>query len=391
MRSSVVFALSLLLGACAGGTVSTPRPMVPEQGAFLVRLGNDTISVERYTRTETALEGDLLLRAPRARVVHYRATLGDGGQVTRYEATTRALVPGPATPGPQTTTMVFEADTARVEFTAGDSTRRIAMAANGARALPWLGAIALYEQAVLRARALGSDSVGIELVAAGQRQPLTMPVVRRGADTVAIDYFGSPMLAHVDENGRIRSLDGRLTTSKVIVDRVSVLDFDALSRRFAAADSAGGPMGQLSPRDSVRASVGAAQVSVNYGRPTRRGRTIFGTVVPWNQVWRTGANAATGFTTTADLVIGGAEVPAGSYTLWTLPSPSGTKLIINKQTGQWGTVYDAAQDLARVDMTSETLPSPVEQFTIDIVPQGGGAVMRMSWDRTRFSVPITVK
>jgi hypothetical protein len=391
MRCSVVFALSILLGACAGGTVSTPRPMVPEQGAFLVRLGNDTISVERYTRTETALEGDLLLRAPRARIVHYRATLGDGGQVTRYEATTRALVPGPATPRPQTTTMVFEADSARVEFTAGDSTRRIAMAATGARALPWLGAIALYEQAVLRARALGGDSVGIELVAAGQRQPLTMPVVRRGADTVAIDYFGSPMLARVDANGRILSLDGRLTTSKVIVDRVSALDFDALSRRFAAADSAGGPMGQLSPRDSVRVSVGAAQVSVDYGRPTRRGRTIFGTVVPWNQVWRTGANAATGLTTTADLVIGGAEVPAGSYTLWTLPSPSGTKLIINKQTGQWGTVYDAAQDLARVDMTSETLPSPVEQFTIDIVPQGDGAVMRMSWDRTRFSVPITVK
>jgi len=109
------------------------------------------------------------------------------------------------------------------------------------------------------------------------------------------------------------------------------------------------PLGQLSVRDTARAGVGGAEVWVDYGRPLKRGREIFGNVVPWNAVWRTGANAATQFSTSADLVIGGAAVPAGKYTLWTLPTPSGWKLIINKQTGQWGTEYHPEQDLVRVE------------------------------------------
>ena len=82
-------------------------------------------------------------------------------------------------------------------------------------------------------------------------------------------------------------------------------------------------------------------------------------------------------------------MPAGTYTLWALPSPTGWKLIINRQTGQWGTDYHADQDLVRVDLRVETLPQPVEQFTIAIEPDGAGALLRMAWDRTRVSVPIT--
>ncbi len=88
----------------------------------------------------------------------------------------------------------------------------------------------------------------------------------------------------------------------------------------------------LSPPDSVRATVAGAQIAIDYSRPSMRGRKIFGGVVPWNQVWRTGANLATRFTTSADLVMGGKTIPKGSYTLWTLPSPAGWQLIINKQT-----------------------------------------------------------
>jgi hypothetical protein len=120
----------------------------------------------------------------------------------------------------------------------------------------------------------------------------------------------------------------------------------------------------------------------------KRGREIFGQVVPWNQVWRAGANAATHFHVPVDLEIGGAAVPAGTYTLWALPSPTGWKLIINRQIGQWGTDYHADRDLVRVDMRVETLPQPVEQFTIAIEPDGAGAMLRMAWDRTRVSVPI---
>ena len=146
-----------------------------------------------------------------------------------------------------------------------------------------------------------------------------------------------------------------------------------------------------SPRDSAVASFGAARLSVDYGRPYKRGREIFGGLVPWNRVWRTGANAATTFVTSRDLEIGGRAVPAGTYTLYTLPSPTGWQLIINKQTGQWGTEYNQSEDLARVDMKVEKVAAPVEQFTIELASKGSGGAMHLLWDTTRASVPITVK
>jgi hypothetical protein len=114
-------------------------------------------------------------------------------------------------------------------------------------------------------------------------------------------------------------------------------------------------------------------------------------VVPWNRVWRLGANAATGFTTDRDLLMGGVVIPAGSYTLFMLAAPEGSKLIINRQTGQWGTAYDARQDLARIDLTSEQLAQTVEPLTILIEPQGDGGVFRVRWDRTQYAVPFKVR
>jgi hypothetical protein len=148
----------------------------------------------------------------------------------------------------------------------------------------------------------------------------------------------------------------------------------------------------MSPRDTVRATLGRANLLVDYGRPFRRGRTIFGGIVPWDTVWRAGANAATQFRTDVDLSVGGVTIPTGMYTLWTVPSRNaGWKLVVNRQTGQWGTVYDPSQDLARIDLRTETVATPVEQFTISIEPQGDGGVLAMAWDRTRAWVPIAVK
>jgi hypothetical protein len=147
----------------------------------------------------------------------------------------------------------------------------------------------------------------------------------------------------------------------------------------------------MSPPDTVRATVGAANLEIAYSRPLKRGRVIFGNVVPWNQVWRTGANAATQLTTSADIVFGNTVIPAGKYTLWSLPTSTGAKLIINSQTGQWGTEYDAARDVARLDLAQTTIATPVEEFTISIVPQGTNGVLRLSWDDREYSIPFRVK
>lgn len=133
-------------------------------------------------------------------------------------------------------------------------------------------------------------------------------------------------------------------------------------------------------------------VTIDYSRPSMRGRKIFGGLVPYGQVWRTGANSATSLKTTANLTIGGASIPAGSYTLYTLPSEKGWKLIINKETGQWGTEYNEKDDLARVEMKVSKNASPTEQFTISFAQtNANGAVLKLDWADTTAKVDVAVK
>lgn len=133
---------------------------------------------------------------------------------------------------------------------------------------------------------------------------------------------------------------------------------------------------------------GGQSITVDYSSPRAKGRQVGQEVAPFGQVWRTGANEATTFGTTADVVVGGTTVPAGSYTLFTIPNKDKWVLIISKKTGEWGTDYPGpSNDLARIDMKVSTLPSPVENFTISF-DKGN---MNLDWVATRASVPVAKK
>jgi hypothetical protein len=123
-----------------------------------------------------------------------------------------------------------------------------------------------------------------------------------------------------------------------------------------------------------------------------KGRNIYGDLVPFGQVWRAGANEATTLVTSSDLVVDGKTVPAGSYTIFTIPAADKWTLIINNKTGEWGIPYKYESDeLARVDMKVSKLPAPVENFTIAYDKSGSGCTLRMDWETTRASVDITAK
>jgi hypothetical protein len=146
-----------------------------------------------------------------------------------------------------------------------------------------------------------------------------------------------------------------------------------------------------SPPGTTEVTLKGKKITINYHRPSMKGRKIFGDLVPYNQVWRTGANNATSFTTEADLMFGNVTVPAGSYTLYTLPTEQGWKLIINKQTGQWGTVYKQEEDLARIDLKTTKLRAPVEQFTLTLSGANDTGTLKMEWEATSASVDFKVK
>jgi hypothetical protein len=149
-----------------------------------------------------------------------------------------------------------------------------------------------------------------------------------------------------------------------------------------------------SPRDSLKVTIAGSTITANYGRPSKRGREIFGGLgdMQWGMVWRTGANEATAFTTSKTLAFGKLEVPAGKYTLYTLLDKGGKwMLIVNKQTGQWGTEYDAKQDLVRIPLTVEQTPAVVEKMNIEVTPAGAGGDLAIIWDRTKAHAGFTVK
>jgi Protein of unknown function (DUF2911) len=147
----------------------------------------------------------------------------------------------------------------------------------------------------------------------------------------------------------------------------------------------------LSPHESSTVMVDGARITITYGRPTMRGRRIFGGLLPYDRVWMPGADEATKFETSAPLQFGNVKVPAGAYTLYTLPSEKSWTLIINRQTGQFHTQYPASQDLAKLPMTIERLTAPVEQLTIEAVPRpAGGGALQLEWETTRVSAAFTV-
>lgn len=155
----------------------------------------------------------------------------------------------------------------------------------------------------------------------------------------------------------------------------------------AAVGATVGPaaaQGRASPLDTATAVIEGHDLEIRYGRPSMRGRVIYGGLVPWGRVWRTGANEATHFRTPVALRIGDARVPAGEYTLFSIPGEGEWTLVINRQTGQWGTAYDASRDLVRVPMRVESLDEPAETLTIALAPgSASDGVLTIEWERTR--------
>src|SRR6185436_14145783 len=190
-----------------------------------------------------------------------------------------------------------------------------------------------------------------------------------GKVEVTHDWLSGTGEAVMDSGYHMLSYSGARTTYKVHLTRLATQpDVKGIAVRFEENEKEGGSVKSLSVRDTTSAQIGNATFTIDYGRPLLRGRTLLGDVIPYDYVWRTGANAATQFTTSAPIKLAGMQVPAGKYTLFTAPHTNGVDLIVNKQTGQWGTEYNRSRDLGAARIKSEVAPTPVEKFTISIVP-----------------------
>jgi hypothetical protein len=174
--------------------------------------------------------------------------------------------------------------------------------------------------------------------------------------------------------------------------RIAFLMCMVLALSMFAAAQMGGEKQRPSPAANAQCKFADGKsIKVAYSSPRAKGRKIFGDLVPNGQVWRTGANEATAFVTDANLSIGGKDIPAGSYTLFTVPNPDKWTLIISKKTGEWGIPYPEGEDLARADMSVSKTPAPAENFTISFYEMGTGCHMYIDWENTRATIEMSEK
>lgn len=390
------FALTLvaLAGIAACRPSSAPEP-ASARSTYVLRLGNDTLAVDQFTMTPDRIEGTLVTHLPRTVVTRYA--------ITRHPATARpsqteyssrlpdgSLLPGGAQGSLRQVTITFSGDSA---VSRAQRDTLVVTRAAAANAFPYINyAIATFQAPITALRAARVDTASYAIYTGG-RVSTPMIVRRTGANQYRVGIGGYNYRVTTDAAGIVLSVDGSGTTQQFVATRQDgTVDVAALAQRWGARDRAPrGPLA-LSMRDTVRATIGGAELWVDYGRPLTRGRRVWGPNGVLNDtLWRTGANAATQFRTSVPVTIGGHAVPAGTYTLWTLAVPGRYQLIVNRQTGQWGTAYDPKQDLVRVPLQARTISPAVEQFTISVTPAGAGAgVLRLQWDTTELSVPITV-
>lgn len=374
-----------------------------ERYGFVARLGNDTVSVESVTRRGNTVTVDGVDRFPRVRQRHTEIVVAPDGGIQRLvmDVTT------PSEPEKQRERhIVADVTKDSVLMVKRDKERSVrwAFGTGGSPVMAHVPQMySLYElyfaAGLQRMAATGAGEAArlrqFYIDREFDRFPLHSGVVRRRGDgkvEIFHDWLAGIGEATLDSSRHLLHYSGARTTYLVDVTRVTELpDVKAIGAQFAALETKTGAT-QLSVRDTTRANIGAAAFTIDYGRPLARGRELLGKVIPYDDVWRTGANAATQFSTSEPITIAGIQVPAGKYTLWTFPRANSVELIVNTQTGQWGTGYDASQDLGKAPMKTETPAAPVEKFTISIVgADDHHGTLVMEWGTFRWTAPIVVR
>ena len=393
--------LPLLFLACSS-TIAAP-----ERYGFVTVLGNDTVSVERIERAPTRLVTDGVDRWPFVRRRHTEFDLTAGGTIRRMVMDVRT--PNGRSPRERGRRVTADFSRDRVTISVRDSggVRDTSFATGGAITVPHVSMMysvieleiaAALRQAVVKGLAPG-DSVLFRQFYPDRDVGPSFTLHRGfvhprpgGKVELRHDWLAGTGDVTVDSSGRMLTYSGQRSTYKVTVTRATTPpDIDAFGNRLAAAERGTGQQ-QLSVRDTAGSTIGTATFSVDYGRPLARGRTLLGNVISYDRVWRTGANAATQFTTSAPITLAGLPVPVGTYTLWTVPHRGGVDLIVNRQTGQWGTEYNRAQDLGRAPMKADSVVTPVEKFTISIeASDAKRGTLVMSWGTFRWTAPLVVQ
>ena len=375
---NIIFALLItsLFGACSS--------QGNNESYFVTKLGDDTLAVEQFLETESGMAATVILRSPDTRFSKYTLDLDETGGIERMQRTDYPPSVGFSGEGALTQSIVRQGDSLSIDFY-GENESRSYMAPYEPGVLPFIDMVHWpFELAFNSAVATGQDTVNQPLLSGNRISNFIIADIEGDSMTIRHPFRGV-MGVNVDTEGNIQHLDAGLTTRKLKVNRANSIDMNALADRYAQ-----NPIGELSGAVSAEYTIGNANFRVDYGSPQKRGRDLFGGIVPYGERWRTGANRATHFYTSSDIQIGDLDIPAGEYTIFTIPEEDGGTMIINSETGQNGNSYDESQDFRRVPMQVEQTDEMTEAFTITVEETDEGGRLNLIWGNTVYYVNFSI-
>jgi hypothetical protein len=375
--------MKTVLRSALAALVAAPTALLAQDATIIYRLGKDTVAVEQFTRTPTRLAGEMVTRSGAAVIrTQYDITVANN-RPTAAVIRRRQADGSPLPNNPMEYRFTFRADSAKREVVWRDSTQTVSFAAANAFVNFPVYAYAPFE--LVFARGAARDS--IPAIGLGGNGVGAIGLQVHAGDTLRMRGGMFPLLVRLVREGGLLSTEGVFTTNKATGTRIAgKVDIGAMAAAMK-------PTGTLSPRATAYAGFNRGPIFVNYGRPAVRDRTVWGgTLVPYDSIWRTGANEATHLATSKTMMLGDLTLAPGLYTLWIQHTRGGTFLIVNKGVGQWGTEYDASQDIGRVKMAMAKTPDHVEDFTITVRALGGNrGALDFAWGDQVATAPFTYR
>ena len=347
---------------------------------FVTQLGSDTLAIENIVASPNEIQASVLLLSPEVRRAEYTLTLVDEKFETLntqwYRMDSLMYVEE----------YNIDGDTLRWLRTSGETKR------DGAQKvvpgmLPFIDMVHWPFELMLNQ--LESDTSHVRVFSG--RRGFDFKAWKTGNEEAIIKHpTRGEMDVKINESGQLVYLNASRTTRALTVNRTEAQDIVSLESRFLAIEKSGKKFGALSGRGEGSFSLSSAAIKLDYGTPQKRNRDIWGGLIKYGKLWRTGANRATHFTTDSDLLVGDLEVPAGEYTFFSIPAAEELVLIINTQTGQNGQTYNESLDLGRLSMKYRESEELVEVFTIDVVEESESYLLRLRWDGGEYVAPVSV-
>lgn len=379
----------ILLLALALPAFALAQKPVKDAGYLIFLLGKDTTMAGSYSLNGNQFDITAVAR-PGVSVTKLKGTLNPKGEIISAEGYAYRPVPGKDSQVFINYKLYMQNDSTIIEQSRGKETTTQRFAGAGLTAngigVPFRYMLAFWPH--YAPKKTGDSLVSAHLTLGASKR---LTVTRIAKDKL---YAGSSVMGmvtlYLDKKGRLNYIDGIGSSWNVTGKVTGPIDLEQLANRYALEEQNKAGMGVINKLDSVMADVNGTAMKIVYSRPQVRGRPVFGAVVPWNRWWRTGANAATRITIDKALLFDGRELPAGAYSIVTIPAQNGWTLVFNSRANVWGTEYDAAFDVLRVPMQVSASPF-TETMTISIEPGADGGKLNVIWENVKASATFKNK